>query len=165
LLTIQGINKPAFYAYQFLNKLGNVELANSDSISWACKDAKGNIQLLAWDFTYTRPKDSVNNQVYYIRDLPSKSKGKLKINILKVPEGKYSLEVYKIGYRCNDAYTSYFDLGRPTQLTKLQVEEIKKQNNGSPILKEIIKIDNKIPFSKELDIRENDVFFLNLIKL
>jgi xylan 1,4-beta-xylosidase len=165
LLTIQGINKPAFYAYQFLNRLGNVELSNSDSNSWVCKDSKGNIQVLAWDFTYTRPKDSVNNQVYYIRDLPSKSKGKLNINISKIPEGNYSLEVYKVGYRCNDAYTSYYDLGRPSQLTKLQVEEIKKQNDGSPILKEIIKIDNSIPFSKMLDIRENDIFFLNLIKL
>jgi xylan 1,4-beta-xylosidase len=165
LLTIQGINKPAFYAYQFLNRLGNVELVNSDSTSWVCKDSNGNIQVLAWDFTYTRPRDSVNNQVYYIRDLPSKLKGKLKINISQVPEGNYSLEVYKIGYRSNDAYTSYYDLGRPTQLTKLQVEEIKKQNDGSPILKEIVKIKNSIPFSKVLDISENDVFFLNLIKL
>ncbi len=165
LLTIQGINKPAFYAYQFLNRLGNIELANSDSTSWACKDSKGNIQILAWDFTNTHPGDSVNNQVYYIRDLPSKSKGKLKVNISNVPNGKYSLEVYKIGYRCNDAYTSYYDLGRPTQLTKVQVEQIKKQNDGSPVSKEFITIKTGVPFSKELDIRENDVYFLNLIKL
>jgi xylan 1,4-beta-xylosidase len=164
LLTIQGINKPAFYAYQFLNRLGNIELDNSDSTSWACKDSKGNIQILAWDFTYTLP-DSINNQVYYIRDLPSKSKGKLKVNISNVPNGKYSLEVYKIGYRCNDAYTSYYDLGRPTQLTKVQVEQIKKQNDGSPFSKEIVTVKAGIPFSKEMDIRENDVFLLNLIKL
>jgi Beta-xylosidase len=165
LLNIQGINKPAFYAYQFLNRLGNTELVNSDSTSWVCKDDKGNIQVLAWDFTYTRPKDSVNNQVYYIRDLPSKPKGKLKINISQVPEGKYALEVYKVGYRCNDAYTSYYDLGRPSQLTRTQVEQIKKQNDGSPVQKEIITIKGETPFAKELDIRENDVYFLNLTKL
>lgn len=165
LLTIQGINKPAFYAYQFLNRLGNTELVNSDSTSWVCKDAKGNIQVLAWDFTYSRPKDSVNNQVYYIRDLPSKPKGKLKINISKVPEGKYALEVYKVGYRCNDAYTSYYDLGRPSQLNRTQVEQIKKQNDGSPVQKEIITIKGETPFVKELDLRENDVYFLNLTKL
>jgi xylan 1,4-beta-xylosidase len=165
LLTIQGINKPAFYAYQFLNRLGNIELDNSDSTSWICKDSQGNIQVLAWDFTNTHPGDSVNNQVYYIRDLPSKSKGKLKININNVPEGTYSLEVYKVGYRCNDAYSTYLSIGKPAQLTKLQVEQIKKQNDGSPISKEILKVKAGTPFSKELDLRENDVYFLNLIKL
>jgi len=165
LLNTQGINKPAFYAYQFLNRLGNTELQNSDSTSWTCKDAKGNIQILAYDYTYTHPGDSVNNQVYYIRDLPSKSKGKLKFNISNIPAGTYSLEVYKTGYRCNDAYSSYLSLGKPKQLTKLQVEQLKKQNDGSPISKEIITVKAGTPFSKDLDIRENDVLFLNLIKL
>jgi xylan 1,4-beta-xylosidase len=165
LLNIQGINKSAFYAYQFLNRLGETELTNNDSLSWACKDSRGNIQLLAWDFTNTLPDDSINNQAYYIRDLPSKSKGKLKVNISGAPEGNYALEVYKVGYRCNDAYTSYYDLGRPDQLNAIQVEQIKKMNNGSPISSEIIKIKAGTPFKKELDIRENDVYFLNLIKL
>jgi len=165
LLNTQGINKPAFYAYQFLNKLGNTELVNTDSTSWTCKDSKGNIQILAWDFTNTHPGDSVNNQVYYIRDLPSKSKGKLKININNVPQGTYSLEVYKVGYRSNDAYSTYLSLGKPSQLTKIQVEQIKKQNDGSPVSKEIITIKAGIPFSRELEMRENDVYFVNLIKL
>jgi xylan 1,4-beta-xylosidase len=165
MLNIQGINKPVFYAYQFLNRLGNIELTNSDSSSWVCKNSKGSIQVLAWDFTNTHPGDSVNNQVYYIRDLPSKPKGKLKINISKVPEGIYALEVYKTGYRCNDSYSTFRLMGKPSQLSKLQVEQIKKLNDGSPVSKEIVIIKAGTPFSKELDIRENDVFFLNLIKL
>ena len=164
MLTIQGINKPVFYSYQFLNRLGNIDLANKDSASWVCKDSSGNIQALVWDYTYTLP-DSTNNQQYYIRDLPSKSKGKLKINISNVPAGNYALEVYKVGYRSNDAYTTYLDMGKPHQLSKQQVEQIKNQNDGSPILKEIISVKEGVPFSKELDLRENDVFFLNLVKL
>ena len=165
MLNTQGINKPVFYAYQFLNKLGKTELINDDKMSWVSKNDDGNIQVLAYDFTYTRPIDSVNNQVYYIRDLPSKNKGKLKINVNNIPEGNYALEVYKVGYRSNDAYTSYYDLGRPTQLTKQQVEQIKKINNGDPVSAEIVKVKAGSVFSKELDIRENDVYFLNLIKL
>jgi xylan 1,4-beta-xylosidase len=165
MLNTQGINKPVFYAYQFLNRLGNVELENTDKMSWATKDAKGNIQLLAYDFTYTHPGDSTNNQVYYILDLPSKDKAKLKVNIAGVPEGNYSLEIYKVGYRCNDAYTTYYDLGRPNQLTKNQVDQIKKLNSGNPISGEIVKVKADGVFTKELSIRENDVYFLNLIKL
>ena len=65
LLNIQGINKPAFYAYQFLNRLGKTELANNDPASLVGKDPEGNLQVLAWDYTYTLPGDSVNNQEYY----------------------------------------------------------------------------------------------------
>ena len=72
LLNYQSINKPAFYSYKFMNMLGTVELVNNDSSSWACKNVKGDIQVLFWDFTNTHPGDSVNNQVYYIRDLPAK---------------------------------------------------------------------------------------------
>ncbi len=164
MLNTQGINKSVFYSYQFLNRLGNIELVNKDAASWVCKDSSGNMQALIWDYTYTIP-DSVNNQQYYIRDLPSKSKGKLKINIANVPNGNYALEVYKVGYRSNDAYTTYLSMGRPSQLTKQQVEQIKKQNDGSPFLKEIVTIKDGIPVLKELEIHENDVFFLNIIKL
>jgi xylan 1,4-beta-xylosidase len=162
LLTIQGIPKPAFYAYQFLNKLGKTELTNTDTRSWVTKTDNGGIQLLCWDFTNTHPGDSVNNQVYYIKDLPSKSKGKVKIDISHVPAGTYTLEIYKVGYRVNDSYTSYLDMGKPKQLNKQQVEELKKHNDGSPVSTGIIEVKANEPFSKELDIRENDVFLLNL---
>ncbi len=164
LLNTQGINKPAFYAYQFMNRLGDTELVNDDSASWASKDASGNIQVLAWDYTYTL-EDGINNQQYYVRDLPSKPKGKLQINLANVPAGTYALEIYKTGYRCNDAYTTYLDLGKPSQLSKKQVEEIKRQNDGSPVSKEIIAIAPGSSFSRELDLRENDVYFLDLTKL
>jgi len=163
LLNYQAINKPAFYSYKFMNQLGNTELKNNDSSSWTCKDENGNIQILLWDFTYTLP-DSINNQDYYIQDLPAKSKGKVKINISKVPAGKYRVEIYKVGYRVNDPYTTYFDMGRPGQLTKEQVRKIKELNDGSAIFSEKIKIKTGEPFLKELEIRENDVFLITMTR-
>jgi xylan 1,4-beta-xylosidase len=56
-------------------------------------------------------------------------------------------------------------MGRPKQLTKQQVETIKSQNDGSPISKEKIKIGSSGVFSKDFDIRENDVLMVQLIKL
>jgi xylan 1,4-beta-xylosidase len=165
LLNYQGIKKPAFYSYSFLNKLGDKELVNTDSSSWACKNAKGDIQLLFWDFTNTHPGDSVNNQVYYTRNLPSNPKGKVKLEISRIPEGKYLIEIYKVGYKVNDPYTTYLSMNKPSQLTKQQVDEIKKHNDGSPISKVDVTVNGSGKFLKEFDIRENDVFFLNLIKL
>jgi xylan 1,4-beta-xylosidase len=56
-------------------------------------------------------------------------------------------------------------MGKPAQLNRQLVEQIKKQNDGSPVSREIITVKSGMPFSKELDLHENDVFFLNLIKL
>ena len=165
LLNYQGIKKPAFFAYEFLNKLGKTELVNSDSSSWVCKDSNGNIQTLFWDFTNTHPGDSVNNQAYYVRDLPAKSKGKVKVHISGVPSGKYFIEVYKVGYHANDSYSTYLEMYKPAQLTEEQVKAIKNINDGSPVSKKIIKVDSSGVFSDEIGIRENDVFLMKLIKL
>jgi xylan 1,4-beta-xylosidase len=165
MLTTQGINKPVFYAYQFLNRLGNIELENKDASSYTCKDANGNIQILAWDFTNTHPGDSVNNQNYYIKDLPSKPKGNLILQIDNVPPGNYAVEIYKVGYRSNDAYTTYLSMGKPSQLTKHQVEQIKNQNDGSPLVKSMVSVKTGTAFTYKMDLRENDVFLLKLIKL
>ncbi|HLZ87314.1 MAG TPA: hypothetical protein VKQ52_08740, partial [Puia sp.] len=87
------------------------------------------------------------------------------VHIDHVPAGRYALEVYKVGYRCNDAYSAYLSMGRPSQLDRQEVDQLKKQNDGSPVSREIITIQNGMPFLKELEMRENDVYFLNLIKL
>lgn len=164
LLNYQGIKKPAYYAYSFLNKLGKTELHNTDSSSWACKSENGDLQLLLWDYTYTHPGDSVLNQMFYVRDLPSKSKGKLSVEINNIPRGAYTLEIYRIGYRVNDPYSEYLSMGRPKQLTKQQVETIKQQNNGLPVATETVVIKADRRFRKEIDINENDVVLLNFKK-
>ncbi len=164
LLNYQGIKKPAFHAYAFLNQLGDTELANSDGSSWACKDANGNVQLLFWDFTYTLP-DSINNQQYYIRDLPARDKGVVKVNLAGIPAGKYLLKVHKIGYKINDAFSTYLELKQPKQLSKEQVQIIRQLNNGSPSSSEIIDTNSSHLLAVDYDIRENDVFLINLVKL
>lgn len=165
LINYEDINKPAFYTYQFLNKLGEQELQNTDAASWACRDGKGNVQVLLWDFTNTHPGDSVTNQVYYKRDLPSKAKGKINVNCKNLAGGKYELKVYKTGYHVNDPYSSYLDLGSPNQLTKQQVLTIKQKNNGEPVLQRTVTVGENRTFNQSFDLRENDVIFLILIKL
>ena len=164
LINYEDINKPAFYAYRFLNLLGKQELQNTDASSWVCKDAKGNVQALLWDFTNTHPGDSVNNQVYYKRDLPSKPKGNVAIVYKNLPAGKYDVKVYKTGYRVNDAYSTYLDLGSPIQLTKQQVQKLKEKNNGEPVIHKNVTIVAGKSFNQSFDIKENDVLFITITK-
>ena len=165
LLNLQGINKPAYYSFQFLNKLGNQELDNTDPASWVSKDELGNVQVLLWDFTNTHPGDSVTNQDYYIRDLPSKEKGKVNIQVGNLTPGKYEMNVYKVGYRINDPYTTYLDMGSPSQLSKAQEQMLKSVSNGEPVINKIITVKEQESFIQSYEIRENDVLFITMNKL
>lgn len=165
LLNYQGIKKPAFYSYQFLNRLGETELENKDAASWACKDKTDNIQVLLWDFTITHPGDSVNNQMFYKRDLPAKNIGIVSVSIKNIPSGNYTLKIYQVGYRVNDAYSTYLDLGSPKQITRDNLNTINKKNDGKPVFTSVIKIGSDNRFEKKLPIRENDVFLLVLNKI
>jgi xylan 1,4-beta-xylosidase len=102
------------------------------------------------------------NQVFYKRDLPAQSKGKVTLNLTNVPEGNYAVETYKVGYRANDAYATYKDLGAPNQLTKAQVAEIKAKNPGVPLETRTVKIDRNGTFTQQFDLRENDVVLFTL---
>ena len=165
LLNYQSIKKPAYYAYQFLNNLGETELKNSDKASWVCKNHNGDIQSLVWDFTITKPNDKVFNAVYYKRDIPAADKGFVQLKYTNVPAGKYKLSIVKVGYKSNDVYATYMQMGSPQQLTKSQVQLLNEKNSGAPTISETIEIKEDQLFNYKLPFRENDVYFVNLIKL
>jgi xylan 1,4-beta-xylosidase len=72
------------------------------------------------------------------------------------------MEIYKIGYRINDAYATYRDLGAPAQLSKAQVAEIKSKNSGAPLETRTVKISRDGKFTQQFDLRENDAMLITL---
>ncbi|MEL7120825.1 MAG: glycoside hydrolase [Bacteroidota bacterium] len=161
LLNLQDIKKPTYFAYKYMNQLGSMELVNADSNSWVCKEGD-DIQVLLWDFTFTG-QDSISNQVYYKRELPSAKKGTTKLNFSNLSDGKYKLLVYKTGYKHNDAYTAYFNMGSPDNLSKTQVAELKDRTKDAPVLEKQLKVKNG-KYNMELILDENDIYLVKLIK-
>jgi len=102
------------------------------------------------------------NQVFYKRDLPSQPKNKVTLDLSHLPKGKYTMETYKVGYRVNDAYDTYRDLGAPAQLTKAQVAEVKSKNSGAPVETSTVKIGREGKFAQQFDLRENDAVLIML---
>jgi xylan 1,4-beta-xylosidase len=162
LLNYQDICKPAFFAYQFLHRLGSDELTCEDASSYVTRDDAGNVHVLLWDFTVTNPERGENNQSYYKRVLPACAKGVVKIKLLRLPPGNYTQTVYRVGYRANDAYTSYLDLGAPAQLTHAQVEHLRADSDGKASLETSITISHEGCFECELALHENDVYLVIL---
>ena len=165
LLNYQGIKKPAYFVYEYLNRLGETELVNSDKSSWVCKNKAGDIQLLLWDFTNTHPGETELNQTYYLQDLPALAKGEVIIDLENVPQGKYAVKLYKTGYKANDPYSIILYLDRPNQLSRKQVQIIKGNNDGSAYATEFYTVGADQKMTKKLSIRENDIFFVEILKM
>ena len=159
LINFQGLRKPSFYAYQFLNRLGNVELVSTDEGSWATRGG-GGVQLLFWD--YTPPQTTESNQVYFKRDLVSKSLPDVQVSMAGLPPGRYLMEVHRVGYGVNDVYTDYLKMGSPASLTREQVSFLAQRNDGRPVLTERVRVGKTGLMVRSFPMRENDVYLVTL---
>jgi len=164
LLNLQGLKKPSFFAYKFLNELGDTELECDDTDCFACKNDEG-IQVLFWD--YTCPKQDVPNQEFYARDLPASPSSPVRLSIAGLEKGVYAMAVYQVGYRVNDVYTAYLDI-KPTltgTLSRDQVRQLSEANSGKPLFVKRIVVENSEPVVEDFEMRTNDVFLVKLSRV
>ncbi len=162
LINYEDIRKPAYYAFKYVHELGGTELQCRDSSSIVCKDADGDMQALVWDFTIDHPGDSVHNQVFYKKDLPSKPSPPVRLRLRGLQPGKYAVSIYRTGYQANDPYTAYFKMGSPSQLTRAQVQLLKRQDSDAPVERYIVNIGATGGFDRELNLRQNDVVLIKI---
>ena len=163
LLNLQGIKKPAYFAYEFMARLGVTELKNDEAASWVCRDQNGGAQILLWDLT--RPADkTVSNQAIFRKLQPAKSKGGVHVNLTGVPPGNYQLSFWQVGFEKNDACTAYLNMGAPAQLTREQEKTLRDAASGKPEFERVVKIGADGNFSETLPLRENDVLLLTLTR-
>ena len=162
LINYEDLKKPAFFAFKFLNELGPAELVNADPASWVCKSPDNSVQALFWNYTPIVPPPGMDDQQFYRHEIPAESIGQAELTITNLPAGSYTLEIYQTGYRANDVFTSYVDLGSPSQLTPTQVGILRKQSSGDPQSVETIQIEPGRPFVRTFSMRQNDVYFVKL---
>ncbi len=117
---------------------------------------------MVWDFTIDHPGDSVNNQVFYKRRLPSKALAPVTFKLHGLKAGKYKVSVYKSGYHANDPYSAYFEMGSPSQLTRAQVQTLKEKSVDNPIGQSTVVVNAGGNFEEQLPISQNDVLLIKI---
>jgi xylan 1,4-beta-xylosidase len=162
LLTVQGIRKPAYFAYRYLNELGDQELATTDDNAWVCRDASGGVQVLFWDLTHPSPDKKFLDQTFFARERPARPKNPVTLKLTGLKPGSYILQLHGTGYKRNDAYTQYLDWGAPDQLTRQQENELTALAADAPLLQETVVVAADGKFSRNFDLRKNDVYFITL---
>jgi xylan 1,4-beta-xylosidase len=129
LLNPQGIRKPAYFAYKYLNRLGTLEIDTRDGQSIATLDGDA-VQVLAWD--YAAPEQPVSNRPFFTMIHPVVATQPLQIALSGMQPGSYEARTFRTGFERNDAYTAYLRLGSPPQLTPEQVADLQASTLDEP---------------------------------
>ena len=169
LLNYEGIRKPSYFVYKFLSELGASDVATTDSApngpcSWITRTGDRQIQALFWNYSPLAPPEGQDDQHFYSHELPAAASGPLTLTLNHLPDGRYRLAVYRIGYEQNDAYTAYLHLGAPSQLTREQVADLDTAASGAPVEMRTIDIHNG-RFRQIFPMRSNDIYFVTLTRI
>jgi xylan 1,4-beta-xylosidase len=161
MINLEGIKKPSFYAFKFLSELGKLDVESDDAQSWVTKSPDGSVRALVWDYSPVVPPQGQVDQTFYKQKLPATDKGALELDLSHVRDGEYSLAVYQTGYKQNDAYTAYVEMGAPNQLTREQVRALNAASAGAPIIQAKVTVKGG-RFVRSVPLRSNDVFLFVL---
>ena len=160
LMSYQGIPKAAYWAYKYLSLLGSTELVSSDKSSYVCRDEKGGVQVLFWDLTHPTDGGKVSNQDFFFKTVPATNKGEASVVLHHLPAGEYDIKVHMIGFQQNDPYTLWLNAGAPADLSREDVEEIKKNSAMEPVFQSAMKVDGMVTLT--MPIQANSVYFISL---
>ncbi|MGI4885694.1 MAG: GH39 family glycosyl hydrolase [Janthinobacterium lividum] len=164
LLNLQGVRKPAYFAYRYLHQLGPTELRNADPASWATTDAAGNVQVLCWNFSAPALGPEADQQ-YFVRPQPAAAGAPVRLAWRHLPPGTYALTEDRTGYERRDAYTAYLKMGRPAQLSRAQETQLRAAAQAAPGAPRTLRVGPGGNLAYTLDLRKNDVVLLLLNRL
>jgi xylan 1,4-beta-xylosidase len=163
LLNREGIRKPAYFAYKYLNALRGESVATSDSQTMvAVKD--GNLSAVIWDFE--QPDQKLSNRSFYTKQVPAHSAAPVQLVVKHLkPGAEYRLEVMRTGYRKNDPLSEYIDLGRPKDLTADQLARMKELTRDLPETDKVVRGGADGTVECSVPMNSNDVVLLTLTKV
>ena len=158
LMNPQGVRKPAWFAYKYLNQLGTTELKTGDTQSYVTRDGRG-AQVLVWDFQ--TPKQDKSNRPFYTAVQPTVAARSLRLDLKGFKPGLYQLSIYRTGFKANDAHTAYLEMGAPKTLTAAQLADLQGRTLDRPELRSI-RVTKSGAASATIPMRVNDVVLVTI---
>ncbi|MBD3316356.1 MAG: glycoside hydrolase [Chitinivibrionales bacterium] len=161
LINAQGLRKPTFFVHQFLNRLLPETVPCDNNGVWATK-SEDRVALLLWDHTFMAQK--VSNQKFFTQDLPPSKLPDAQLLISGLGSGGYTFNAVRVGYRSNDVFAAYYDLGRPNHLTREDTAALDAAANGAPLMHERVVVGGEGVWERTLPMRTNDIWFVELVR-
>lgn len=159
LMNPQGVRKAPYFSYKYLHALSGKEIPVQDGQVMAASDGKA-VRAVAWDFQL--PPQPVSNRSFYSRVLPATPSAPLAVSIRHAKPGKYRLQVRRTGFRANDAYTAYIEMGMPDKLAPEQLEKLTALTKDAPEVEREVSIGKSGSYALTVPMRSNDVVLVTL---
>ena len=159
LMNREGIRKPAFFAYKYLNQVRGKEIRVDDANTWIATDgAKTNA--LIWD--WQQPVQSVSNRPFYTKLVPAGSAAPAHLTFKNVTPGKYRVRIKRTGFRANDAYSAYIEMGSPASLDAAQLAKLQELTRDLPQLDQTVVVGAKREYALKVPMHANDIVLVTL---
>ncbi|HTM79708.1 GH39 family glycosyl hydrolase [Asticcacaulis sp.] len=158
LQTREGIRKPAWFAYKYLNALQGKALPSSDAQVWAAADGNS-VAAMVWDFQ--QPVQTVSNKPFYSRIVANAPSAPVDMRVAGLKPGVYALEIRRTGFRKNDAYSAYIDMKAPESLNPAQLAQLQALTTDKPEVRKVtVGVNGKASVS--LPMSSNDIVLVTL---
>lgn len=159
LLNREGIRKPAFFAYKYLHALRGKEIPSADPESLLATDGAGTSALI---WSWNQPQQNVSNRPFYTKLVPASPVSTARLRFKSLPSGAYRLQVKRTGFRANDAYSAYIEMGAPASLSESQVDKLRELTRDLPETDRRIEVGPAGEYGLEVPMRSNDVVLVTL---
>ncbi|HWU96791.1 MAG TPA: cellulase family glycosylhydrolase, partial [Sphingomonas sp.] len=137
LINREGIRKPAWFAYKYLNLLRGREVRSDDDQSIVATEG-GRTSLLLWD--WRQPEQAISNRPFFTKVLPAQASRTAEVRFTGLAPGSYRLTVRRTGFHANDAHSRYLEMGSPRSLNAAQRAELERLTRDLPEISRPIRI-------------------------
>jgi xylan 1,4-beta-xylosidase len=160
LMTRDGIRKPSWFAYKYLNALRGNEVPSADDKVLAAVDG-GKTAVLVWDWQHPDQQKN-SNGVFFGKPVPNGPAAAVTLNLRNVSAGSYRVQVRRTGHKTNDAYTAYLEMGAPKDLSAEQLAKLQSLTQDKPETEELVKVGKDGKLKWTLPMRSNDIVLVTL---
>ena len=159
LMNPDGIRKPAWFAYKYLNALKGNEIPSSDKQVWAASDGAG-AAAVVWDFQ--QPAQKGSNGTFFSKLVPNSASAPVTLKFAGLKPGHYQVTVSRTGYKVNDAYSAYIEMGAPKDLTAAQKDKLQSLTRDLPESDKAVTVGSNGATSVTVPMHSNDLVLVKL---
>lgn len=159
LLNREGIRKPAYFAYKYLHAIRGNEILVQDSQVFAAAEHES-VSAVIWDFQ--QPQQKTSDRPFFSRIIPATPAPAVEVHVSHVKAGSYRLMVHRTGFRANDAYSAYIEMGAPKDLTPTQLDQLRQLTRDVSEADRAVRVGKRGSYHFSLPMHSNDVVLVTL---
>ncbi len=159
LMNREGLRKPVYFAFKYLNELKGGQVATSDTQTLATASADG-AHILVWDWQL--PEQELSNRPFYTQVLPTRDSKPVDLRVTGLAPGAYRMTVRRVGLHANDAHTAYLEMGSPSELSPSQLARLEAQTRDIPETDQIVDVGADGSYGATIAMRVNDVVMVEI---